>query len=303
MIYSCLCSSQQQRGEEDNVHILAYYSCCGPSHPEELEACLKTIRDGRYIRAKGMLQKLKALNKPVTWESVLKIAGEGVAPCRPHVARALVEAGHVDTVGEAFTRYLRDSGPAYVAGAEQPAEEVVRLIHRTGGLAVLAHPWSLKNPGPLIDRLKAAGLDGLEVYRSCGKDPAWVDCAGNLLKVGGSDYHATGALEETDLGDIPLPSGAMLQFLTTAQSVWSFALRVILEEFSEADLESLMSVSACWKGDVTIRRTDREVTLILSSLLMEDERTLVQAEGVRLGLSHSVVFEQGFECCAVSKQL
>lgn len=115
MIYSCLCSSQQQRGEEENVHILAYYSCCGPSHPEELEACLNTIRDGRYIRAKGMVQKLKALNKPVTWESVLKIAGEGVPPCRPHVARALVEAGHVDTIGEAFTRYLRDSGPAYVA--------------------------------------------------------------------------------------------------------------------------------------------------------------------------------------------
>lgn len=62
-----------------------------------------------------MVQKLKALNKPVQWESVLNIAGEGVAPCRPHVARALVEAGHVDTVGEAFTRYLRDSGPAYVA--------------------------------------------------------------------------------------------------------------------------------------------------------------------------------------------
>lgn len=56
-------------------------------------------------------------------------------------------------------------------GAEQPAEEVVRLIHRTGGLAILAHPWSLKNPSPLIDRLKYAGLDGMEVYRSSGKDP------------------------------------------------------------------------------------------------------------------------------------
>lgn len=166
---------------------------------------MNKIREGRYIRAKGMVQKLKALNKPVQWEKVLSIAGEGVAPCRPHVARALVEAGHVDSVGEAFTRYLRDSGPAYVAcvllpsianynfvchkqdsfitsshsccclwtcrGAEQPAEEVVRLIHRTGGLAVLAHPWSLKNAGLVIDRLKAAGLDGMEVYRSYGKDP------------------------------------------------------------------------------------------------------------------------------------
>lgn len=132
---------------------------------------------------------------------------------------------------------------------------------------------------------------------------AWVDCAGNLLKIGGSDYHATGALEETDLGDIPIPSGAMLQFLTTAQPVWLSALRIILEEFAQSDLESIISVSACWKGDVSIRRTDREVMLILSSLLMEEECTLVQSEALRLGLSHSVVFEQGFERCAVARKL
>lgn len=50
----------------------------------------------------------------------------------------------------------------------------MRLIHRTGGIAVLAHPWSLKNPSPLIDRLKDAGLDGMEVYRSGGKDPGMI---------------------------------------------------------------------------------------------------------------------------------
>ncbi|XP_024377329.1 uncharacterized protein [Physcomitrium patens] len=297
-------TSQLQRGEEENVHILAYFSCCGPAHPEELEACLNKIREGRYTRAKRMVQKLKALNKPVKWESVLDIAGDGVAPCRPHVARALLEAGHVDTIGEAFTRFLRDSGPAYVAGAEQPAEEVVRLIHRTGGIAVLAHPWSLKNPSPLIDRLKDAGLDGMEVYRSGGKDPAWVTCAGNLLKVGGSDYHASGAVEETDVGGIALPAGTMLQFLTTAQPIWISALRVILEEFAQSDLETVLSASLSWKGDITIRKLEKEVLLILSPLLDgEEERALVQNEALRLGLSHSIVREQGFDCCAVSRQL
>lgn len=132
---------------------------------------------------------------------------------------------------------------------------------------------------------------------------AWVECAGNLLKVGGSDYHATGALEETDLGGISLPHGAMLQFLTTAQPIWLSALRVILEEFAKSDIESLILVSSCWKGNVAIRRTDREVMLILSPLLMEEECTLVQSEALGLGLSHSVVLEQGFECCAVSRSL
>lgn len=97
------------------MHILAYYSCCGPAHCKEMEATLLQIREGRYIRAQAMVQKLESLNKPIKWDDVLEIAGKGVAPCRPHVAQALVAAGHVNSVEEAFSRYLNNSGPAYVA--------------------------------------------------------------------------------------------------------------------------------------------------------------------------------------------
>lgn len=90
---------------------------------------------------------------------------------------------------------------------------------------------------------------------------------------------------------------------TTAQPIWLSALRSILEEFAKSDLDSISSVSACWKGDITIRMADREVVLILSNLLIEDECTYVRSEALRLGLSHSVVFEQGYECSAVSRQL
>lgn len=85
--------------------------------------------------------------------------------------------------------------------------------------------------------------------------------------------------------------------------MWQSALRAILEQFAESDVESMISISSSWKGDVTIKKTDREVILILSPLLMEEERTLVQSEALRLGLLHSVVFEQDFECCAVSRQI
>lgn len=57
----------------------------------------------------------------------------------------------------------------FCRGSEPPAEEAVRLICETGGVAVLAHPWSLKNPFPIIRKLKDAGLHGIEVYRSDGK--------------------------------------------------------------------------------------------------------------------------------------
>lgn len=95
------------------MHILAYYGPCGPSRLKELDAVLLRIRDGRFLRAQAMVHKLHALNKPVRWERVLEIAGEGVAPGRPHVARALLEAGHVDTESQAFSKYLHDGGPAY----------------------------------------------------------------------------------------------------------------------------------------------------------------------------------------------
>ncbi|KAL0384483.1 UNVERIFIED_CONTAM: hypothetical protein Sradi_2842600 [Sesamum radiatum] len=129
----------------------------------------RDIRDGRFLRAKNIVSKLNKLKLPVKWENVTKIAGKGVAPGRLHIARAMLEAGHVENLKQAFARYLYDGGPAYSTGSEPVAEETVKLIHETGGIAVLAHPWALKNPAAIIRRLKDAGLHGIEAYRSDGK--------------------------------------------------------------------------------------------------------------------------------------
>ncbi|KAK9181363.1 hypothetical protein WN944_024500 [Citrus x changshan-huyou] len=170
------------RGIQEPVHILAYYSSCGPSKYEELENLLGNIRDGRFLRAKDMILKLNKLKLPLKWENVAKIAGKGVAPGRLHVARAMVEAGHVENLKQAFadismmgdmhTPHETDYKVSVCCGCRgsQPLAEVaVELIHRTSGLAVLAHPWALKNPAAIIRKLKDVGLHGLEVYRSDGK--------------------------------------------------------------------------------------------------------------------------------------
>ena len=100
-------------GTEESVHILAYFGSCGPARYEELERVLSHIRDGRFDRAKNMLLKLRKLKMPIKWENVVKIAGSGVAPGRVHVARAMIEAGYVENLKQAFSRYLYDDGPAY----------------------------------------------------------------------------------------------------------------------------------------------------------------------------------------------
>lgn len=71
------------------------------------------IREGRFLRAKSMVSKLNKLKLPLKWEQVMRIAGKDVAPGRLHVARAMVEAGYVENLRQAFARYLYDGGPAY----------------------------------------------------------------------------------------------------------------------------------------------------------------------------------------------
>ncbi|KMT01476.1 hypothetical protein BVRB_9g214830 [Beta vulgaris subsp. vulgaris] len=231
-ISSVFSTTRDESEAEEPVHILAYYSSCGPARFEELDQFLANIRDGRYLRAKNMLAKLAKLKKPVKWERVIKIAGNGVAPGRLHVARALLEAGHVEDLKQAFDRYLHDGGPAYSKGSEPSAEEAVQMVCKTGGIAVLAHPWALKNPSPVVNRLKEAGLHGIEVYRSDGRLAVYSDLADahGLLKLGGSDYHGRGGRSESPLGSVSLPVLAARDFLKVARPIWCDAIRNILEQ-------------------------------------------------------------------------
>jgi predicted metal-dependent phosphoesterase TrpH len=106
------CSESNGSGADEPVHILAYYGSSGPVKSQELEKVLSSIREGRYTRAKEMLSKLGKLDMPLKFEDVCNIAGKGVAPGRVHVARAMVKAGYVDNLRQAFSRYLYDGGPA-----------------------------------------------------------------------------------------------------------------------------------------------------------------------------------------------
>ncbi|OIW02094.1 hypothetical protein TanjilG_14743 [Lupinus angustifolius] len=237
---STLYSPRGDSEAEEPVHILAYYSSIGPSRLEEFDKFLSNIRDGRYLRAKNIVLKLNKLKLPLKWEHVCRIAGNGVAPGRLHVARAMLEAGYVENLRQAFNRYLFDGGPAYSTGSEPLAEEAIKMIRDTGGVAVLAHPWALKNPVAIIRRLKEAGLHGMEVYRSDGRLAAYSDLADSygLLKIGGSDYHGKGGQGESELGSVNLPVLVLYDFLNAARPIWCGAIREILESYAEEPSDS-----------------------------------------------------------------
>ncbi len=168
---------------------------------------LLEIRDARVGRAKGMVKKLAALGVPVEWERVLFFAGDAQSIARPHVARALVEAGHVASIKEAFDKYLEDGGPAYVHRLELKPQEVIDVIHQAGGVIVLAHPGHAHTTH-LIPLLAELGLDGVEVYYSDHSDEQKAELLAlaekhKLIVTGGSDFH--GDATHAELGSVPVP--------------------------------------------------------------------------------------------------
>lgn len=181
------------------------------------QAKLTEFRLGRRARAEGMSRKLAQMGAPISWARVQEIAGEASVG-RPHVAQVLLEAGHVQTITEAFERFIGRNGPAYVERVKLTPAEAIRLIHSVQGIAVLAHP--LEDGGVLdeVPALVAAGLDGIECYYQ-GYDRPRVESlvsiarTHGLVATGGSDYHGfpmSGMTEITnEPGSVDIPGAVV----------------------------------------------------------------------------------------------
>ncbi|GAF77251.1 unnamed protein product [marine sediment metagenome] len=188
---------------------------------EEFQRRLEQMRQSRLGRARKMVDKLGTLGKPVSWDRVQSLASEG-AIGRPHIARALVEAGHVATVNEAFDLYLSRNGPAYVQREHLAPAKVVEMITAANGLPTLAHPRELDGLEELLPQLKTAGLIGMEVYYqdySPGEVERLHAVADRfaLIPLGGSDYHGMGGPQQREPGDIPLPDEPVQRLLALAR--------------------------------------------------------------------------------------
>lgn len=186
------------------IHILGYFI---EYNNKELLKKLSFLRENRRERMYVMIEKLKKMNIKIEAEQVFKLTVGNVVG-RLHLARALVEAGYVHSIYEAFQKYIGEQSPAYVCGFRLSPYEAIRLIRQNRGISVLAHPYSLKRDD-LISVFVGYGIRGLEVYypehtktmTSHYKDLA--DKYG-LLVTGGSDCHGN-AKSQAQLGSIKLP--------------------------------------------------------------------------------------------------
>ena len=177
----------------DEIHMLGYFL---QYEDEAFQDILRRFRAGRLERGRLMVEKLETLGKPVSWERVQEIAGDGSVG-RPHIALAMVEAGYFKEPKEAFYDYLGRNGLAYAEREKMTPREGVEMLARVGGSAVLAHPANLPDLDNKVAELKEAGLVGMEVHYAMydGETEARlleVARRHDLIPCGGSDYHGLG---------------------------------------------------------------------------------------------------------------
>jgi predicted metal-dependent phosphoesterase TrpH len=207
-------------GTREEVHVLGYFI---DYLQPELQASLRYLREARARRGERMVEKLRQQGINITWERVRQLAQGSVG--RPHVARALIEAGYATDVSDAFDKWIGPGRPGYIPRYKLAPDDAVRLVRSAYGVPALAHPAGILRgvqtaEAKVIAPLVTAGMQGLECYYGDYDDQTvsqLLDLAGKyrLIPTGGSDYHGPN-MHPTPLGGRFVPGSSLEQLRTQA---------------------------------------------------------------------------------------
>ncbi len=186
------------------IHILGYYINWENSW---LQGKLKLFQRARERRAYYILNKLKEVGVEIDEQILFSQANSG-SISRVHFARCLIEMGVVKSLREAFQKYLIEGKPAFVKKLRVTPEEALNMIHRVGGISVLAHPVFGGGHKNFIKKLKRLGLSGIEVYHprhTHGQIKKFLKIAEDLelIITGGTDSHGSKE-DENPIGSIKI---------------------------------------------------------------------------------------------------
>ena len=190
--------------DNTEIHILGYFIDW-----RDVELCekLEEIKQIRKERVYKFKEKLKTLKVNIEPEKIINSAGCGTVG-RLHIAKYLLEKKYVNSLPEAFRKYLGDKAPGYISAFRLRPYQAIQLIRKSGGIPVLAHPYIISNQG-LITKLVDEGLMGLEVYypehdKLQTEYYKTIADKYGLLMTGGSDCH--GVLKSNiSIGTVKIP--------------------------------------------------------------------------------------------------
>lgn len=175
--------------ENEEVHVLGYFI---DYKSKILIDAIDMLRVNRIKRGIKIIENINSLGMQLLYDEVKEFTKEDYIG-RPHIAKALVKKGYVESMDEAFKEFLNRGKPAYVQRETLTLEETISLIHKVGGIAILAHPGLLKNKD-IIDKCIYFGIDGLEAIHSKHNErdvrmSIQIAKRNNLIITGGSDCH------------------------------------------------------------------------------------------------------------------
>lgn len=184
------------------IHILGYYINWENNWFQEK---LKVFQKARERRAYHILSKLKELGVEIDEQMLFSQASMG-SISRIHFARCLVEKGEAKNMVDAFQKFLIEGKPAFVKKLRITPEEALSMVHRVGGVAVLAHPVFGGGHRHFVKKLKRLGLSGIEAYHPCHtfkQSEKYVKIADelDLFITGGTDSHGD-KKEENPIGSM-----------------------------------------------------------------------------------------------------
>ena len=175
------------------IHILGYFMDVNNSDFQNL---LKIQQQARVKQTKEILHLLaKKEGIKIKFDDIKKQVAEGGSIGRPHIAKAITNAGGTSSVIEAYAKYIHEDSPVYVQRKTVTPQDAVEIIYDAGGVPVIAHPHDIDIAESLIKELMQYGLRGIEAYHR-KHSPACVEYFSSmaeelgLIVTGGSDFHA-----------------------------------------------------------------------------------------------------------------
>lgn len=174
------------------VHILGYFMNV---NDDDFQEMLKSQQQARVKQTKEIISLLaKKEGIKIKFEDIKKQVAEGGSIGRPHIAKAITNAGGTNSVIDAYAKYIHDDSPVYVQRKTVSPHDAVEIIYDAGGIPVIAHPHDIDIAEPLIKELMQYGLRGIEAYHR-KHSPACVEYFSSmaeelgLIVTGGSDFH------------------------------------------------------------------------------------------------------------------
>ena len=201
--------------KDKSIHILGYRF---DETNKELRDFIEYFKSKREERIDEIIRRCNNAGYFISKDELLKKFPKTQAYGRPHIGQLLIDGGYAKDINDVFKDILRKDSPCYVPKVKIEVPYIIDIIHKAGGLAVMAHPKLVSSDEYVVEML-AYDFDGMEVYHTKHNDDdvkryKALAKEHNLFITGGSDYHGIPGKAPDQFGDYLVSAEDVSEFIS-----------------------------------------------------------------------------------------